>query len=172
MGEPAKDVGKLAPTLHRGVQSAFNASAVQFINQRLAPDKTLDQAQALATLQQADDSQLQTLENSYRDTLAYQLGAVPPPPPAFDAKMWTIGSGNVAVYLALLVMVGFLAVLFLFFVSKIFPIPDFDKSREILVMLLGALTTVMVQVIQFFFGSSASSAGKNQLLAQQAQSGK
>lgn len=77
-----------------------------------------------------------------------------------------------APWLALLVTLGFLGALFVFFFGKKLDICDLDKGRDLLMMLLGALTSVMVQVIQYFFGSSAGSADKSQLLAKQGQSGK
>lgn len=39
-----------------------------------------------------------------------------------------------------------------------------DKRKDIIVYILGALTTIVTQVVSFFFGSSKGSADKNEML--------
>jgi hypothetical protein len=168
MGDELKDIQKQAPTLLKGLQAPFSGSAVQFVNQRLAPAQSLDQAQALEELGKAGEQTLQALETEYKFLLAYQLGETAGQAGRFDTKTWNLGPINVGVILALLVVTGFLGVVILFFFTDLTCDMD-DGYRDLLIMLLGALTSVTVQVFQFFFGSSAGSAGKSQLIMQQAR---
>jgi len=63
-------------------------------------------------------------------------------------------------YLSIFVTLGFFGVLFLAFVKGVN-----DQSRDLANIMIGTLGTAWVSVITYYFGSSAGSAQKSELLA-------
>ena len=152
----------IAPTIATAIAGPFGGMAYEMIAKQLGIDakevqKTLDNGKLtgdqIAAIQQAEialKARAQELGLDFEKVAAADRDSA--------RDMQTSTKSIVPPLLAGAVTVGFFSIMVLMFFNKI------DSTNPAILMMLGSLGTAWTGIIQFFFGSSAGSQAKTDLL--------
>jgi membrane-bound ClpP family serine protease len=163
-------LGQVAPTIATALGGPLAGIAVKTLSNVLLGHENGTEEEVSAAMQSATPEQLSDIKNIDADfkvrmkELDIDLERISAEDRDSARKMQTQTNDWIPRVLALMITVGFFGIL-VWMLVKGMP----STGTEALLMMLGALGTAWTGVVNFYYGSSAGSKAKNDMLAQKEQ---
>jgi hypothetical protein len=158
-------LGQLAPTIATALGGPLAGLATKTLSNVLLGNETSSEAEIAKALQNATPDQLaaiKQIESDFKTRMAeleIDLERIAAGDRDSARKREVLTSDFTPKVLAAAITIGFFGILFWMFIHGV---PK--NGNEALLLMLGALQTAFTGVIAYYFGSSAGSKAKNELL--------